>query len=32
MQGSVCVCFSIKIGDSKRREELGTARQLAFGL
>ena len=35
MQGSVCVCvciFIIKMGDSKRLEDLGTARQLAFGL
>ena len=29
----VCVCvFIIKMGDSKRLEGLGTARQLAFGL
>lgn len=29
----VCVCiFIIKMGDSKRLEDLGTARQLAFGL
>lgn len=33
MQGGVCVCFIFKIrSDCKSLEDLGTARQLAFGL